>query len=114
MEEDFATVKDSFEGEKGIAAGLKADPEKAKSINAVYQFNITGDQGGTWTVDLAADPPTVTEEESGKAQCTITIADQDWLGLLAGKLNGQQLFMSGKLKIAGDMSLAMKLQKVTG
>ncbi len=114
MAEDFATVKDSFEGEKGIGAGLKADPEKAKSINAVYQFNITGDQGGTWTVDLASDPPTVSEGESGKAQCTITIADQDWLGLLAGKLNGQQLFMSGKLKIAGDMSLAMKLQKVTG
>ena len=112
MAEEFATVKDSFE--KGIAAGLKTDPEKAKSINAVYQFNITGDQGGTWTVDLAADPPAVTEGESGKAQCTITIADQDWLGLLAGKLNGQQLFMSGKLKIAGDMSLAMKLQKVTG
>ncbi|UCD84384.1 MAG: SCP2 sterol-binding domain-containing protein [Deltaproteobacteria bacterium] len=112
MAEEFATVKDSFD--KGIAEGLKQDPEKAKSVNAVYLFNITGDGGGKWTVDLTADPPAVIEGDAGNAQCTITIADQDWLGLLAGKLNGQQLFMSGKLKISGDMSLAMKLQKVTG
>ncbi len=104
-------VESSFEN---IAEGIKADPEKAKSVNAVYQFNITGAQGGTWTVDLTANPPTVYEGESGKAQCTIRISDKDWLGLLSGKLNGQQLFMSGKLKISGDMSLAMKLQKVTG
>ncbi len=112
MAETFATVRESFE--KGIAEGIKADPEKAKSVNAVYQFNITGAEAGIWTVDLTSDPPTVSEGESGKAQCTITIADQDWLGMIAGKLNGQQLFMAGKLKIAGDMSLAMKLQKVTG
>jgi putative sterol carrier protein len=89
---------------------VKDNPEKAKAINAVYQFNITGDQGGTWTVDC-----TTPEAKSGAAEnagCTITIGDKDFVDLVQGKLNGQMAFMSGKLKVAGNMALAMKLQQV--
>jgi len=89
---------------------VKANPAKAKAINAVYQFNITGEQGGTWTVDCAAP-----EAKSGAAPnpgCTITISDCDFVDLVEGKLNGQLAFMSGKLKVGGNMALAMKLQQV--
>jgi putative sterol carrier protein len=41
---------------------------------------------------------------------TMTLAAQDYVDLIGGKLNGQMAFMSGKLKIAGDMGLAMKMQ----
>ncbi len=95
-----------------IGNRLKGNPEKAKTINAVYQFNITGDQGGTWTVDCTA-----AESKAGAAAnpgCTITIGDKDFVDLVQGKLNGQMAFMSGKLKVAGNMALAMKLQQVLG
>ncbi|MDP3938761.1 MAG: SCP2 sterol-binding domain-containing protein [Deltaproteobacteria bacterium] len=91
---------------------VKANPEKAKAINAVYQFEVTGEQGGTWTVDC-----TVPEARTGAAPnpgCTVTIADRDFVDLVQGKLNGQLAFMSGKLKIGGNMALAMKLQLVLG
>lgn len=91
---------------------FKSDPTKARSINAVYQFHVTGDQGGTWTVDC-----TVPEAKSGVAAdpgCTITISDRDFIDLVQGRLNGQLAFMSGKLKVGGNVALAMKLQQVLG
>ncbi|MBZ0254378.1 MAG: SCP2 sterol-binding domain-containing protein [Candidatus Methylomirabilis sp.] len=90
---------------------ISGNPAESKKVNAVYKFNVTGEGGGTWVVDLKNDPPGV-KEGDGDAQCTITIAAQDFLDLVSGKLNGQMAFMSGKLKIAGDMSLAMKLGQV--
>lgn len=104
------TPKEIFETK--IADGLKADPGRAKAINAVYQFNVTGPNGGTWTVDLRAASPGVKSGAAEKANCTITVADTDFINLVTGKANGQTLFMSGKIKIAGDMGLAMKLTQV--
>ena len=43
---------------------------------------------------------------------TITVSAEDWLGMLNGSLNPMQAFMSGKIKIDGDMTLAMSLQQV--
>ncbi|MCA9774372.1 MAG: SCP2 sterol-binding domain-containing protein [Myxococcales bacterium] len=95
-----------------IGAGINENPENAKKINAIYKFNITGDGGGTWLVNMK-DKPGVTTGD-GTADCTITMAAADFIDLVNGKLNGQMAFMSGKLKIAGDMGLAMKLQKLLG
>jgi hypothetical protein len=54
---------------------LKGNPDKAKAINAIYQFNITGDQGGTWTVDCMI--PEAKSGAAANAGCTITIGDKD-------------------------------------
>ena len=43
---------------------------------------------------------------------TITMKESDYLDMVNGKLNGQMAFMSGKLKIAGDMGLALRLQNL--
>ena len=104
------TVKEIFE--QRIPDGIKEDPDKAKSINAIYQFKVTGDEGGDWYVDLTADPPNVAAGVNDDAKCTITVGDADFIDVVTGKLNAQMAFMSGKLKIAGDMSLAMKLGTV--
>lgn len=93
--------------EQTIAQKLQDHPEIAQKINSIYQFNITGDAGGHWTVDLTK--PEVREGEDANAKCTVTVKDEDFMKIVSGKLNPQMAFMSGKLKIGGDMSLAMKL-----
>ena len=103
--EAVATPKEIFE--QRIATRLSADPAKAKAVNAIYQFDITGDNGGTWTVDLTQ--PAVTSGSSGKAQCTITMSSKDFVDIISEKLNAQMAFLQGRLKGAGDMSLALKL-----
>ena len=106
------TPKSYFE--EKIAKKLVDKPETSKAVNAVYEFNITGDGGGVWTVDLTKEPGTVTAGSSGAAKCTVTCASADFMNIVSGKMNAQMAFMSGKLKIKGDMGLAMKLQKVIG
>lgn len=96
----------------GLAAGI--DPEKIKGINATYQWDITGDDGGKWYAALADGSATVSEGEAESADITLTVSSADWLDIVSGKLNGQMAFLTGKLKIQGDMALAMKLQSLTG
>ena len=104
------TPKSFFEGK--IAQKLVDKPETSKAVNAVYEFNITGDNGGIWTVDLTKEPGTVTAGSTGVARCTVTCSANDFMNIVSGKVNPQMAFMSGKLKIKGDMGLAMKLQSV--
>ena len=106
------TPKQYFE--EKIAKKLQDKPDISKAVNSVYEFNITGDNGGVWTVDLTKEPGTVQAGSTGTAKCTVTCASADFMNIVSGKMNPQMAFMSGKLKINGDMGLAMKLQKVIG
>ena len=106
------TPKQYFE--EKIAKKLQDKPETSKAVNSVYEFNITGDNGGVWTVDLTKEPGVVSPGSTGQAKCTVTASSGDFMNIVGGKMNAQMAFMSGKLKIKGDMGLAMKLQKVIG
>ena len=92
--------------------GGKVDPSKIAGMNATYQFDITGDNGGTWNVKIADGAASVNEGPAENPSITLTATDENWLAITSGKLNGQTAFLTGKLKIKGDMSLAMKLQRV--
>ncbi|KAF1329494.1 Peroxisomal multifunctional enzyme type 2, partial [Globisporangium splendens] len=90
-----------------IASALQAEgPALAKKVNGVIQFNVT--PGGAWNLDLKSASPSLTEGEK-KADVTITVGDDDFIAIATGKLNAQQAFMKGKLKLKGNMALAMKL-----
>jgi hypothetical protein len=95
-----------------IPDALAKHGEKAKEINAVYLFKITGDDGGNWTVDLASNPPSCTSGDKGNAQCTIEVAHADFKQMLANPALGMQLYFQGKLRVTGDPMLATKLQKL--
>ena len=95
-----------------IPEALKRDPDKARELGTVYLFKITGDGGGTWTVDLAANPPAVSSGDKGNAQCTFEVAHDDFKQMLKNPSVGMPLYFSGKLKITGDPLLATKLQKL--
>lgn len=95
-----------------IPEALKQHPDKAKEVNAIYYFNISGDGGGEWTVDLTADPPAVSDGKAGDPQCSITVAHEDFMEMLKDPQVGMQLYFQGKLTVEGDPTLAMKLQEV--
>jgi putative sterol carrier protein len=86
--------------------------EAAKGLNAIYQFDLSGDGGGKWHVIINNDSVQVKEGAAASPSITISMAAQDYLDMLSGKLNGQVAFMSGKLRIAGDMGLALKMQSL--
>jgi len=90
---------------------LEADIERYKKINAVFQYNITKDgaTAGTWTVDLKMPAVYQGPPQSGKADCTLTMADEVMVQIASGKLNPQTAFIQGKLKLAGNIMLTQKL-----
>lgn len=110
MAEPASNVKDVFE--RTIPARFQSKPDVVSKINAVYQFNISGPGGGSWSVDCTAPGGKVSAGTASDAKCTVAATDQDFLSIVNGKLNAQMAFMSGKLKIQGDMGLAMKLQQI--
>ena len=79
-----------------------------------YAFEITGLRGGKWTVDLMHEIPVVTRgfAKDAQAQVTITIGSSDFVAMWKNPNLGMQLFMQGKLRVAGDSMLAMKLQRL--
>ena len=98
------TPKSYFE--EKIAQKLQRTPDLSKQVNGIYEFNITGDNGGVWTVDLSKDPGSVSAGAApagGTAKvCKVTCAANDFMNIV-----------SGKIKV-NDVSMAMKLQKVIG
>jgi len=86
--------------------------EAAKGLTAVYQFDLSGDGGGKWNMVIDNGEYSVQEGSHASPNITISMAAKDYLDMLAGKLNGQMAFMTGKLRIAGDLGLALKLQSL--
>jgi putative sterol carrier protein len=98
--------------EKQIEANIKANPDVAKKINGSYLFVLATSAGEeSWIVDLKKP---LVAKQAGQADCTISMKEEDFLAMVAGKLDGQQAFMQGKLKIKGNMQLAMSLGSLVG
>ena len=94
-----------------VPSALSDHPDKAREVDAIFLFKITGDEGGEWTVDLVSDPPVCQKGDAGNAQCTIECAHEDFQDMLTDPQVGMQLYFQGKLKISGDPMLATKLQQ---
>lgn len=104
-----ANVKEVFEMMPG-----QFNPDAAKGMNSVIQYNLNGEGDNAGQYHAIIKDGTLTLEKGAHASpsMTMTMAGQDFVDMITGKLNGQMAFMSGKLKIAGDMGLAMKMQQL--
>jgi NAD(P)-dependent dehydrogenase (short-subunit alcohol dehydrogenase family)/putative sterol carrier protein len=96
-----------------LGEALKTQPSLVSQVNAIMQYKITKD-GATqiYTIDLKNAPGAVVKGEKGKPDVTFTISDSDFVALTNGKANPQNLFMQGKMKMSGNMGVAMKFGKV--
>jgi putative sterol carrier protein len=99
------TIKEIFDAMPG-----RFQAAKAGDLKAVIQFDMTGDGGGQYYVTIGAGSCAVAEGSTPNPNMTMTAAASDYIDLINGVLNPMQAFMQGKIKIQGDMSLAMKLQ----
>jgi putative sterol carrier protein len=91
---------------------MDGNSTKLAGIKAVYQFDINGADPGVYSVAIADGKGMVTEGPHPSPNITITIASNDFADMVEGKLDGVGAFMGGKLKVKGDMMLAMQLQSL--
>lgn len=101
---------------KEIESHLHENGEQlVKKIGGVFAFKVKDGPGGkeaTWVVDVKNGKGCVSNDPDKKADCTLSMSDVDLLDLMTGKLNPQTAFFKGKLKITGNMGMAMKLQSL--
>lgn len=84
-------------------------PDAAEGVDAVIQYHLTGEEGGDWIVTIRDGKCTVEPGVAENPKMTMTADAHDFRDVLLGKANGMQYFMTGKLRLAGDLNLAMKL-----
>jgi putative sterol carrier protein len=90
------------------------DSAKAAGVNATIQMELTGDGGGVWAVDIADGALEVVDGGVDSPTTTLIMSADDFVGLVNGEVNAMAAFMQGKIKLQGDMGLAMKFQSIFG
>ena len=98
------SVKEFFDG-----LASRVDESKTAGMNNSYLFDVEG--AGKWTVDVRDGKVSVTEG-GDSADAEISTSEETFLKVMSGDLNPTTAYMTGKLKIKGDMGAAMKLQKL--
>ncbi|MEM7114343.1 MAG: SCP2 sterol-binding domain-containing protein [Chloroflexota bacterium] len=84
--------------------------EKAKGMDATVQFDLSGADGGQWYVHVHDGKAETTEGTADSPTATIAMDADDYKALTSGKLNPMTAFMTGKIKVDGDLNAVMKFQ----
>ncbi len=87
----------------------KFDPAKAGNLEAIIQMDLTGPNGGDWTITVKDQKIVIKEGNELSPAISVKMVDTDFVDLINGKLNAVSAFMSGKIQFKGSMSLGLKL-----
>jgi putative sterol carrier protein len=87
-------------------------PEKAQGVDAVIQFKFTGEEAGEWNAAIKDGKVDVARGTHPSPKMTLSADSADYVKIFTGELDGMKAFMEGKLKLAGDLNLAMKLMQM--
>jgi putative sterol carrier protein len=98
------TAKEFFDSLEG-----RADTSRTAGMTNSYLFDIEG--AGKWTVSVDNGKVSVTEGGED-ADAVITASEETFEKIVSGEQNPTSAYMTGKLKVKGDMGAAMKLQKL--
>ncbi|HEY6262702.1 MAG TPA: SCP2 sterol-binding domain-containing protein [Nitrospiraceae bacterium] len=102
---DPTAVKDFFQRLPGLL-----DSGAAEDLDAVYQFDLSGAQGGQYVLTIRDGVCQVTEGVHADPHVVLSMAGEDCIKVLTGQLSGKAVAMSGRLKVSGDLGLAMQLK----
>ncbi len=102
-----ANVGEIFEG---LPNAFQAD--KASGVDVVFQFNISGSGGGHWYASIKDAACEVKEGTHDSPTTTILMSDEDFVGLMSGKVNAMQAYTTGKLKVEGDLMKSQLIEKL--
>jgi F420-dependent oxidoreductase-like protein len=95
-----------------VTQRVAADPTLVQRVNAVYQFNVHGNEGGAWVVDLKHGAGEVWPGEHEAADCVISMNQDDFVALASGRINPINAFMQGRIRVQGDIMMATRLQSL--
>lgn len=101
----MSRVKDIFDK---IERKIFEKKGELSDTKALIQFNISGPEGGNWVIDLKDESMGVREGDED-ANCTFSATDVNFLKLINKEIKPEMAIMTGKLKLSGDVMLAMKL-----
>lgn len=86
--------------------------DASKGMDAVFQFEISGDGGGTWHVHVTEGNIDVVEGAHENPSARVLSSDKDYLKICNGDMNGLRAVMTRKMKIEGNLVLARKMQNL--
>ncbi|MDB4968909.1 MAG: sterol-binding protein [Myxococcales bacterium] len=107
MMENVKTVKEYFE-----TLPERFIPEAAKSVEAIFQFELAGDGGGTYHVTVDHGKMAVNTGPHPAPTATLKMNGEDYVKMVNGQLNGAMAFMKGQMKVTGNVLLAQKMQSI--
>ena len=102
----------SLDNIPGSFAGLETafQPDRAAGVDKTIQFDFTGREAGTWTLIVRNGTVAYNQGAATNPNATVTVDSDNWLAILAGTMNPMNAVLTGKLKIAGDMTVMMGFQ----
>lgn len=102
-------VKEAF---LELTEKINGDPSGISGLNTVYQFNLKGGNEEAYQIKIEDSKISFNEDTTYDSDCTLSLSEKNLLKLFQGELNPTSAFMTGRLKVKGDLSLAMKLQSI--
>jgi len=88
------------------------NPGAAQGLDGAFQFDITGEGGGSWNVGVKDGVCQIQEGTHEAPSVTLTMSCETWLSIVNRELNAMQAFMGGQLKVSGDIMLAQRIPKL--
>ena len=88
------------------------NPDAAAGLDAVFQFDISGDQAGQWHVIVKDQACRILEGSHASPNGTFSMASNDFMDMMTGKVSGQAAFFSGRLRVSGDLMMAQRLENL--
>jgi putative sterol carrier protein len=89
----------------------KFKPDKAAGVDVIVQLNISGPNGGDWVVTIKNQRLEVKEGTVSSPTLAVKMAEADYMDVVSGRMSGEKAFFTGKLKLQGNIALALKLKE---